>query len=185
MIGGKSKQPQAQIGEKAAAGLRSLDGPWSHLPLEGEALAFQGRASDRINAQRLRRGRWMGKFDVGREIAGTAALRRPGTPQRPRRFDKREIPSRLISTASDKWRDRSTPTGDRKSSADNEGLWPIRKYERTLKQDYERDIQVWLIEVSAWKVAPIIPAARDLADSAVSETTGRAIRCADARCLSS
>jgi Protein of unknown function (DUF3987) len=42
-------------------------------------------------------------------------------------------------------------SGDRKSSADNEAIWPIRKYERTMKEAYERDIQVWLIEVCAWK----------------------------------
>lgn len=42
-------------------------------------------------------------------------------------------------------------SGDRKSSADNEALWPIRKYERIMKETYERDIQVWLIEDTAWK----------------------------------
>ena len=42
-------------------------------------------------------------------------------------------------------------SGDRKSSADNEALWPIRKYERTLKEIYERDIQVWGVDLAAWK----------------------------------
>ena len=32
-------------------------------------------------------------------------------------------------------------SGDRKSSADNEALWPIRKYERTMKEVYDREIQ--------------------------------------------
>lgn len=42
-------------------------------------------------------------------------------------------------------------SGDRKSSADNEALWPIRKYERNMKEAYERNIEVWLINVTAWK----------------------------------
>jgi Protein of unknown function (DUF3987) len=42
-------------------------------------------------------------------------------------------------------------SGDRKSSADNEALWPIRKRERALKEAYERDIQSWSIEEAAWK----------------------------------
>jgi len=42
-------------------------------------------------------------------------------------------------------------SGDRKSSADNEALWPIRKYERALKEAYEGDIERWSIESAAWK----------------------------------
>lgn len=42
-------------------------------------------------------------------------------------------------------------SGDRKSSADNEALWPIRKYERTMKEIYEQDLQVWMISIAAWK----------------------------------
>ena len=41
-------------------------------------------------------------------------------------------------------------SGDRKSTADNEALWPIRKREKVLKEEYERDYQAWRIEHTAW-----------------------------------
>ena len=41
-------------------------------------------------------------------------------------------------------------SGDRKSTADNEALWPIRKREKALKEDYEREHRTWLIASAAW-----------------------------------
>jgi hypothetical protein len=43
-------------------------------------------------------------------------------------------------------------SGDRKSTADNEALWPIRKYEQTLKEKHDNDNerQSWLIAHAAW-----------------------------------
>ncbi|MDQ3559252.1 MAG: DUF3987 domain-containing protein, partial [Pseudomonadota bacterium] len=41
-------------------------------------------------------------------------------------------------------------SGDRKSSADNEALWPIRKREKALKEQYDRDYQVWSVDHAAW-----------------------------------
>lgn len=41
-------------------------------------------------------------------------------------------------------------SGDRKSTADNEALWPIRKREKALKEEYERDYQTWSVEHAAW-----------------------------------
>ena len=41
-------------------------------------------------------------------------------------------------------------SGDRKSSADNEALWPIRKREQALKEEYERDYHTWSIDHAAW-----------------------------------
>src|SRR3990167_953251 len=42
-------------------------------------------------------------------------------------------------------------SGDRKTSADNEALWPIRKREKVLKEVYEREVERWSIELAAWK----------------------------------
>lgn len=42
-------------------------------------------------------------------------------------------------------------SGDRKSSADNEALWPIRKHEQALKDAYDREIVVWSAASAAWK----------------------------------
>lgn len=41
-------------------------------------------------------------------------------------------------------------SGDRKSTADNEALWPIRKYEQALKEKYDSQRQSWLIDHAAW-----------------------------------
>jgi len=41
-------------------------------------------------------------------------------------------------------------SGDRKSSADNEALWPIRKREKTLKEEHEVAMETWRIEHGAW-----------------------------------
>jgi hypothetical protein len=41
-------------------------------------------------------------------------------------------------------------SGDRKSSADNEALWPIRKREKALKDLHDRAYQAWSIEHTAW-----------------------------------
>ncbi|MBR1249179.1 DUF3987 domain-containing protein [Bradyrhizobium sp. AUGA SZCCT0169] len=41
-------------------------------------------------------------------------------------------------------------SGDRKSSADNEALWPIRRREAALVNDYDQELPVWKIDVSAW-----------------------------------
>jgi hypothetical protein len=41
-------------------------------------------------------------------------------------------------------------SGDRKSTADNEALWPIRKREKAMKEEYEREHRAWSIEFAAW-----------------------------------
>ncbi len=41
-------------------------------------------------------------------------------------------------------------SGDRKSTADNEALWPIRKREMTLKEEHESALQVWSIASAAY-----------------------------------
>src|SRR6185436_15659946 len=41
-------------------------------------------------------------------------------------------------------------SGDRKSTADNEALWPIRKYEKTLKDEHERQMKAWRVAHDAW-----------------------------------
>ena len=41
-------------------------------------------------------------------------------------------------------------SGDRKSTADNEALWPIRKYEKALREEYDREYQTWSIAHAAW-----------------------------------
>jgi hypothetical protein len=41
-------------------------------------------------------------------------------------------------------------SGDRKSTADNEALWPIRKHERALKDQHERDCRAWMVAHAAW-----------------------------------
>lgn len=41
-------------------------------------------------------------------------------------------------------------SGDRKSTADNEALWPIRKREKALKEDYESKHREWVIASAAW-----------------------------------
>lgn len=40
-------------------------------------------------------------------------------------------------------------SGDRKSTADNEALWPLRKREKDLKEIYEADLKLWNVEVGA------------------------------------
>ncbi|WP_152048271.1 YfjI family protein [Aureimonas psammosilenae] len=42
-------------------------------------------------------------------------------------------------------------SGDRKSSADAEALWPIRKREKALKEEYDLAIKDWSIEAAAWQ----------------------------------
>jgi len=41
-------------------------------------------------------------------------------------------------------------SGDRKSTADNEALWPIRKREKALKEQHDRDFKTWSIDHAAW-----------------------------------
>ena len=41
-------------------------------------------------------------------------------------------------------------SGDRKSTADNEALWPIRKREKTLKEEHENEHRLWSIAYAAW-----------------------------------
>jgi Protein of unknown function (DUF3987)/Bifunctional DNA primase/polymerase, N-terminal len=41
-------------------------------------------------------------------------------------------------------------SGDRKTTADNEALWPVRKYEKTLRHEYDSEIEEWRIEHGAW-----------------------------------
>jgi hypothetical protein len=41
-------------------------------------------------------------------------------------------------------------SGDRKTSTDTEALWPIRKREAALADEYDQALPVWKIEVSAW-----------------------------------
>ena len=41
-------------------------------------------------------------------------------------------------------------SGDRKSSSDNEALWPVRKIEASLKVTYDRDRETWAIASAAW-----------------------------------
>ncbi|MCO5132448.1 MAG: DUF3987 domain-containing protein [Xanthobacteraceae bacterium] len=41
-------------------------------------------------------------------------------------------------------------SGDRKSTADNEALWPIRKREKTLKEEHENEHRLWSIAFAAW-----------------------------------
>lgn len=41
-------------------------------------------------------------------------------------------------------------SGDRKSTADNEALWPIRKREKTLKEEHEHEHRLWSIAYAAW-----------------------------------
>jgi hypothetical protein len=41
-------------------------------------------------------------------------------------------------------------SGDRKSTADNEALWPIRRRERTLQEKFEESQRQWSIEIAAY-----------------------------------
>jgi hypothetical protein len=41
-------------------------------------------------------------------------------------------------------------SGDRKSTADNEALWPIRKREKTLKEEHEKEHRLWSIAHAVW-----------------------------------
>jgi hypothetical protein len=43
-------------------------------------------------------------------------------------------------------------SGDRKSTADNEDLWPVRKREKTLREVevYDNAMKAWRIEYAAW-----------------------------------
>jgi hypothetical protein len=41
-------------------------------------------------------------------------------------------------------------SGDRKSTADNEALWPIRRREKALKEEHEREYLTWSIAFAAW-----------------------------------
>jgi hypothetical protein len=41
-------------------------------------------------------------------------------------------------------------SGDRKSTADNEALKPVRQYEQELREVYDREMREWRIEQAAW-----------------------------------
>jgi hypothetical protein len=41
-------------------------------------------------------------------------------------------------------------SGDRKSSADNEALWPIRQREKVLREQHEDAMKAWRIDSAAW-----------------------------------
>jgi Protein of unknown function (DUF3987) len=41
-------------------------------------------------------------------------------------------------------------SGDRKSTADNEALWPIRKRKKMLRKEYDEAMKQWRIEHAAW-----------------------------------
>ena len=41
-------------------------------------------------------------------------------------------------------------SGDRKTSVDAEALWPIRKREAVLADEYDQALPIWKIDVSAW-----------------------------------
>lgn len=41
-------------------------------------------------------------------------------------------------------------SGDRKSTADNEALWPVKKHEQNLKEKFEADLNLWHVDHSAW-----------------------------------
>lgn len=41
-------------------------------------------------------------------------------------------------------------SGDRKSSADNEALWPLRKRERALREKFDADVEDWQASSAAW-----------------------------------
>jgi len=41
-------------------------------------------------------------------------------------------------------------SGDRKTTADNEALWPVRKYEKGLREEYDIAIEEWRIDHGAW-----------------------------------
>lgn len=41
-------------------------------------------------------------------------------------------------------------SGDRKSSGDNEALWPVRKREKALKERYDADLEAWSAASAAW-----------------------------------
>jgi hypothetical protein len=41
-------------------------------------------------------------------------------------------------------------SGDRKSTADNEALWPIRKHEKALKERHDAEHETWVIAQASW-----------------------------------
>jgi hypothetical protein len=41
-------------------------------------------------------------------------------------------------------------SGDRKSSADNEALWPVNRRENALREEYDEDMKSWRIDFAAW-----------------------------------
>jgi hypothetical protein len=41
-------------------------------------------------------------------------------------------------------------SGDRKSTADNEALIPVKKRERNLRESYDQDFQMWKVSYAAW-----------------------------------
>jgi hypothetical protein len=41
-------------------------------------------------------------------------------------------------------------SGDRKTTADNEALWPVRRYEKTLRDEYDARLEEWRIEFATW-----------------------------------
>lgn len=42
------------------------------------------------------------------------------------------------------------PSGGRKTSADSEALWPVRKREKALKEEHEHEHRLWSIAFAAW-----------------------------------
>jgi hypothetical protein len=45
-------------------------------------------------------------------------------------------------------------SGDRKSTADNEALIPVRMYEKNLKREYETAHSAWRVRYAAWDAEP-------------------------------
>src|ERR1700730_17255856 len=50
-------------------------------------------------------------------------------------------------------------SGDRKSTADNEALWPVAKREKTLREAYADELKEWRIDFAAWLAEKIFGAA--------------------------
>ena len=42
-------------------------------------------------------------------------------------------------------------SGDRKSTADNEALWPITKREKSLREEHADAMKIWRMDVAAWQ----------------------------------
>jgi hypothetical protein len=42
-------------------------------------------------------------------------------------------------------------SGDRKSTADNEALWPVTKYEKSLREEAAAELKTWRVVHAAWQ----------------------------------